>query len=505
MTPLAGKFVGRAQRAVISPVILLSVGLCVLLGIVIMTYILAERSREYFDAAIATRDHRTAAVELRNALLAAESSHRGFIFSGNEVYLAPFDTAQSQALRWLKALERTAPSNPNADPLIMHLRTLCSEMLADMATIIALKRERRDADVMALFRTNRGKAKMDEANVFFTGLILAADDQLTEGIAEQRANSSWLRLVTVVGGMVIVAVVGFATSSVFKKARELAFAHSDLAALNEGLEAKVAARTADLAQASEEIQRFAYIVTHDLRAPLVNIMGFTSELEAGVKTLFAAISQVGVDGGLPDDKQQKARVAAEEDLPEAIHFIRSSTRKMDDLIKAILKLAREGRRSLRFETVDLADAIASAAASVQHQIKSDGGAVDFSIDVPHVVIDRLALDQVVGNLLDNAVKYRSSERPLAISIRAHRTDGERFVLEMEDNGRGIDPRDMTRIFDPFRRAGVRDQPGEGIGLAVVKALVRRLQGTITARSVLDRGTTFTLEIPLIQPDPERAS
>ena len=211
-------------RAVGSPVILLSVGFCVLLGIVVMTYLLAERSRTYFDSAIATRDQRTAAVKLRNALLAAESSHRGFIFSGNEVYLAPFDTAQNQALRWLELLEGTTGANPEAKPLIERLAILSTEMRSDMATLIALKRERRDEEVLALFRTNRGKALMDEANIFFSGLILAADDRLTEGVGEQRANAAWLRLATIVGGLVIVAVVGLATASVLSQARELASA-----------------------------------------------------------------------------------------------------------------------------------------------------------------------------------------------------------------------------------------------------------------------------------------
>src|SRR5690606_22085587 len=125
---------------------------------------------------------------------------------------------------------------------------------------------------------------------------------------------------------------------------------AEIEATNLSLEDRVRERTADLGRANEEIQRFAYIVTHDLRAPLVNIMGFTSELEASVVQLEDYMKDRPDDG---DPKLAEARIAATEDLPEAITFIRAATRKMDSLINAILKISREGRRRLKPETLDL--------------------------------------------------------------------------------------------------------------------------------------------------------
>lgn len=481
-----------------SPIALLAFGFSVLLSIVAMTYFLAERSRVNFDSAISTRDQRTAAVELRNAVLAAESSQRGFIFSGNEVYLAPFDTAVAQALRWLDALENTVDIYPDSARLVDRLRTLTTEMLADMQTLIQLKRDRRNAEVLALFRTNRGKAMMDEANVFFSGLIFAADDRLTRGVTEQRANAAWLRTVTIIGGVLIVIVVGFAAASILSQTRNLATAQADLAAFNADLEAKVVARTTDLSLANAEIQRFAYVVTHDLRAPLVNIMGFTSELEAGVGELVAALSCLQHPDGPSDALLKAAETAATEDIPEAIHFIRSSTRKMDDLIKAILSLARDGQRSIRPEALDLRSVIAASAAGVRHQVLDAGGSLTEIVLVQSVVTDRIAFDQILGNLLDNAVKYRRKDRPLEIIVRAER-EGDYLSLSVKDNGRGIDARDLERIFDPFRRAGTQDQPGEGIGLTSAYGAARRLSATILVESVLDAGTTFTLKLPMTHP------
>lgn len=248
---------------------------------------------------------------------------------------------------------------------------------------------------------------------------------------------------------------------------------------------------ADLQAANDEIQRFAYIVSHDLRAPLVNIMGFTSELEATRATIEryhkAILERV------PDLATPEARVAVEEDLPEAISFIRTSTAKMDRLIGAILKLSREGRRVLTPEPVDMADLLAGCHRSLNQQL--DGTGTEFIVDgVPDVVSDRVALEQIFGNLIDNAAKYLDPDRPGRIVVRGQ--DAGVYVrYEIEDNGRGIDPKDFDRIFDLFRRAGAQDRPGEGIGLAHVRSLVRRLGGAISVSSRPGVGSTFTVLLP----------
>lgn len=481
------------RKVTTPPIVLLAVGFAALAVIVVMTLLLAERSQKYFERAVTARDQRTAAVELRNALLAAESSHRGFIYSGNEVYLAPFETAVRQAGRWIRALDEATAGNFQAAPLVERLRTISSEKLAGLERSIELKRAMRDDEVMSNFLMSRDKALMDEANIFLSGLIWAAEDAAAEGAAEQRANAASLRLVTTVGGIIIVAVVGFAIASVLSHSRALTLAHRDLEMLNAGLEERIAARTADLEQANDEIQRFAYIVTHDLRAPLVNIMGFTSELEMGIGKIVSALEarSSATDG----EMGAEARLAATEDLPEAIRFIRSSTKTMDQLIKSILQLSREGRRTLKPELVDLGQSISSAAASVQHQVQRDGGTLAIDNVVAAIEVDRLGLEQILGNLLDNAVKYRSAERPLNIVVRTRRVPRGKVAVEVQDNGRGIAAQDLSRVFEPFRRAGPLDKPGEGMGLAYVRALTRRMGGTIEVTSTLDAGSTFTVVFP----------
>jgi len=471
---------------------LLIVGFLALLAIVGVTFWLGERAQVYFKDVIEARDTRSAAVDLRNAVQAAESSQRGFLFTGNEIYLAPYDSAKALALRQLDAVSRMlAPQNaPSAS--VQRLTTVVTDKFSEMDQTIALKRAGQDAEVLAVVRTNRGKALMDEANVFLSGIIRAADDRLTTGVGEQRSNATWLRWISIIGGITIVAVTGGASITVLSYTRELGAARDEVGALNAGLEEHVKIRTADLAQANEEIQRFAQIITHDLRAPLVNIAGFTRELEDGLISLQALIA-AGSNPTAP--VFEAARLAATEDLPEAIGFIRTSARKMDTLINAILKLSREGRRTLRPERIQIKDVIMTSAAAIQHQLSEASGEISFDLDIPPIVNDKLSLEQIFGNLLDNSIKYRSQNRPLRIDVRGRVAPGNRVSIEIADNGRGIADQDKQRIFELFRRSGIQDQPGDGIGLAYVLASVRNLGGEIAVTSALEQGTTFRVILP----------
>jgi PAS domain S-box-containing protein len=253
----------------------------------------------------------------------------------------------------------------------------------------------------------------------------------------------------------------------------------------------LADRVGELDAANDEIQRFAYIVSHDLRAPLVNILGFTSELEGAKDQLdrfYRAVAERN-----PELVTPETRIAIETDLAEAIGFIRSSSSKMDRLIAAILKLSREGRRVLAPERIDMGQLLEGQRQSIAHQLNERDAKLIIK-DVPDLTSDRLAVEQIFGNLIENAVKYLLADRPGRIAVSG-RDIGAYIRYEVADNGRGIDPKDFERIFDLFRRSGVQDLPGEGIGLAHVRALVRRLGGTISVSSQLGEGSVFTVTLP----------
>jgi signal transduction histidine kinase len=328
------------------------------------------------------------------------------------------------------------------------------------------------------------------------GSIIATSDQRVGALlGSQQQTTVALFWVNALSSGLILALALAAGWTVARYTGELVEARRAVAMSNLTLESRVKDRTIALARANDEIQRFAYIVSHDLRAPLVNIVGFTSELESSTQALQRFVAHASVpetDTTLADE----AKTAVDEDLPEAIGFIRASTSKMDRLINAILKLSREGRRELRPEPVDLKAVFEAIAASLQHQLDTAGARIDITKTLPTLVSDRLAIEQVFGNLIDNAVKYLSADRPGLIEISGT-TAGSFLTLDVTDNGRGIAVGDQERIFELFRRAGTQNTAGEGIGLAHVRALVRRLGGDIAVTSELGRGSRFRVTLPRV--------
>lgn len=467
------------------------IGLAALAVIVGATVWLLARTATHTGAVVAAREVRTVLVDLKSLVQDAEIGQRGYLLTGKDSYLAPFDHALTEIPVRLVTLREKLVEGSTLDGQFDDLMATIQSKLGELSRTVDLARAGQRDAALAIVDSDEGKALMDSARSFFDALIAEADARFAENVALQRQTAGTLRLVAFLGALVILAVVGGAALTVRRYTRELTAAQVEIAGLNIGLEEKVQERTRDLARANDEIQRFAYIVTHDLRAPLVNIMGFTSELEASLTPIQDLVTAVESEGrSVPE-----ARLSASEDLPEAIGFIRSSTQKMDGLINAILKLSRDGRRELKPEKVALAPLFAASAAAVQHQVNAAEGEITITTEVAEITSDRISLEQIIGNLLDNAVKYADASRPLRIDLRALNDSRGWMVIELADNGRGIADHDHDRIFELFRRSGVQDKAGEGLGLAYVQASIRNLGGTIALTSRLGEGTTFRISLP----------
>ncbi|MEO8392020.1 MAG: PAS domain S-box protein [Chloroflexota bacterium] len=247
----------------------------------------------------------------------------------------------------------------------------------------------------------------------------------------------------------------------------------------------------DLQLANEEIQRFAYIVSHDLRAPLINLKGFSELLRKSI----AQIDQVS-ESILPllDEAQKQVfNTALRDKIPTALRFINTSVDRMDGFTSAILKLSRIGHHQVSYENVSVNDLVNSVLQSLAGQIADQGIEVTVE-DLPEVRADRTALDQILGNVITNAIKYLDPQRPGQIRIYADSTQ-ENTTIHVQDNGRGIAEIDYEKIFAPFRRAGRQTVEGEGMGLAYVQALLKLHHGRIWFTSKPDVGSTFSFTIP----------
>ena len=274
----------------------------------------------------------------------------------------------------------------------------------------------------------------------------------------------------------------------------LADSEQRLQALNGVLEQRVDERTAELAAANDEVRNFAYIVSHDLRAPLVNVQGFCGELRYSMEDLREVLAKDGQT--LPPQSRMRLSEILDCDMQEALRFIDNAIRKMDAQINAVLKLSRLGRGVSRPELLDLDATVRSIADTMQHEIRREGGTIEVA-PLPRIVADRTAIEQIVGNLLSNAVKYLEPGRPAQLRVWAD-TNEDGTTIHVKDNGRGIAAEDVPRAFELFRRVGRQDTQGEGMGLPYVQTLVRRYQGRIWCDSTPGVGTTFHVFLPPLE-------
>ena len=256
------------------------------------------------------------------------------------------------------------------------------------------------------------------------------------------------------------------------------------------LEVRVQERTAELTAANEEIKRFAYIVSHDLRAPLINLKGFASELRTACDVLQAALPAALPHLAAP----QRADVsrALDQDIPEALGFIETSVTRMDHLIRAILHLSRLGRRELYLESLDMLALVQGTVQTLAHQIAQRQ--VQVTVEpLPTVIADRIAMEQIMGNLLANAVAYLDPDRPWR-DHRHRRTpcrcDGSACPRQRTWHCRGGYRQSLRALPPrwPAGRAGGRD--GTGLCADACAAAWRRHPVPLLPGV----GTTFTFTI-----------
>jgi signal transduction histidine kinase len=422
----------------------------------------------------------------------AEAARRGYLLTHDDRYLVGYREAATALPKELEAIQALTGDNPREQDTVAELDPLLSSKLN---TLEASMRAAQSQSMAA--PTDSATLEQDQPLVShirdLLGRMVAEENRLLQIRTERQTANAELLLATVLSAGALLAMLSIGAVILLRRyAADLDGSQAELRRVNEGLEQAVAERTADLTRANDEIQRFAYIVSHDLRSPLVNVMGFTSELEVSLKPLQALLQEV--EDKAPGIVLKAAREAVAADLPEAINFIRSSTRKMDRLINAILKLSREGRRNMTPERLDMAVLFEGIVESLKHTVVERGAEILIEAPLPNISSDRLAVEQVFSNLIENALKYAKPGRPGRIVVRG-RSTATGCTFEIEDNGRGIAPSDHERIFELFRRSGSQDQPGEGIGLAHVRALIYRLGGSITLDSELDRGSTFRISLP----------
>lgn len=461
---------------------------CLMLVVALASAILLVDNRAAGVDVLQSQRVTTDIARLMIQLQRTETSQRGYLLSANPEFLGLYHDSLGRIYPILETITESTRNNAVQARELLNLRSLIEAKIAEMDRTVALAKSGQHDAAIEVVRTDQGKVLMEQIRTSIAAIWAEGTAQSELRIAGWRNNGNWMFALQLGAVILVLLVAALAVLSGVRHTRGLQTTQDTLKAANESLEERVRARTADLQEANEEVQKFAYIISHDLRSPLVNIMGFTAEL-ATIRAETASLLGVTSE----PDPNPRAPADIDQEFGEALGFIQQSTTKMDRLISAVLKLARSGQRQFHYEKLDMTALLNDIAGTLRHQTVESGTEIVIG-DLPVLISDRLAVEQIFGNLLDNAVKYLDDSRLGRIEIRAQALS-RAILFEIEDNGRGIDSQDLGRIFDLFRRGGKQDKPGEGIGLAHLRVLIRRLGGRISCRSEYGKGSVFSVLLP----------
>jgi len=255
---------------------------------------------------------------------------------------------------------------------------------------------------------------------------------------------------------------------------ELAALLAEKQCFSDELAARIEERTAQLKQANDELESFAYSVSHDLRAPLRAIDGF---------------SRIVVEdyGDTLDAEGQRL-----------LGIVRNNALRMQQLIEDILHFSRLGRTAMQDASIDMKAMVAEVWAEVLASVQAGAARrkIEFILgDLPPAHGDRAMVRQIWANLLGNAAKFTQKREQARIEVRGRR-EGALNVYEVEDNGAGFDPDYADKLFGIFQRLhSAQEYEGTGIGLALVERIVTRHGGRVWARGEIDRGACFGFTLP----------
>jgi PAS domain S-box-containing protein len=247
--------------------------------------------------------------------------------------------------------------------------------------------------------------------------------------------------------------------------------------------------TEELIIKNKELEQVLYVTSHDLRSPLVNVEGYGRELEYSLKDLMTSVDHADVPTSITD----KITPIVKEDIPESLHYIRTSVSKMDMLLRGILSLSRLGRYELTINEIDMNAMMSDIVDSHRFKLNELNIKTDIS-GLPYCKGDSSQINQVFSNLLDNAVKYTDPEQPGVIHISGY-TDKDQSVYCMADNGIGIAADHQDKIFEIFHQLAPNRVKGEGMGLTIAHRIIERHNGKIWVESELGRGSKFFVSLP----------
>ena len=379
-----------------------------------------------------------------------ESATRGYLLAPDPVRLKTRADNIATILPAFENLRAMTSDNPRQQQSLNALKSVLVANISTSNSIMAKARSGRLEAARAEFATTSKTRAVEQVRAVVKRM--RAEEERLLAQRETTASNRHSQLIAILGvtGVLLLLLGAAAFWLVRRYTIDLTRTHDRLNLLNADLEGAVERRTSELQRANDEIQKFAYIVSHDLRSPLVNVMGFTAELEAANAAIGPLVDRA--ESEHPELVTADVR-SAREDLPEAIGFIRASTQKMDRLIGAILQLSRQGRRVLTAEPIAMEPLIDDIVASLEHRLLEADATVTIERAAPG---HRQRPPGRRANLLQPPRQCRQISRSRAARPPGRSRDTGRKLADFRGRGqwprhRCARPRARLRAVPPRRR------------------------------------------------------
>jgi signal transduction histidine kinase len=292
--------------------------------------------------------------------------------------------------------------------------------------------------------------------------------------------TSWVELAcntSFIGTAVAIVLVSVGASERLRRREfDVRVALETACAEKAALAAALADKSNRLVRLNREMEDLVYVASHDLRAPLINVQGFSRELQIGLQRIRSC------NGKSPE------HTALFADIDESLQYVLTAVASMDGLINSLLNVSRVATRTNPTERIDLQKLVQKVGDSLHHQLTATGIALEIA-SLPVVTGDAMQLGRVFSNLIENATKYMGSSPERRIEVGMRHVDGQRRFY-VADTGPGIPEEAHELIFRLFRRLPNGSIPGEGIGLAMVRKIIEKHGGQIWVESAPGKGATF---------------
>ena len=416
----------------------------------------------------------------------AETGVRGYLITDDRSYLAPYDQALIDLPKGMANFRSLTRDNQSQVARGAIFQATVDERLSLLAETARLRESGESDSMHALVVSGTGKAQMDRLRQIADDAEAEERRLLMIRTADVRKNVNRTRfMLFLASGVDFVLILIMFRYFVRERrlrvvsehtAQSLAMSRAEverkaeeIQALNVTLEERVRQRTAELENTNRELEAFSYSVSHDLRAPLRTIDGFSLALE---EDYAEAVDATGRD---------------------YISRVRAGVQRMGMLIDALLQLSRVTRAEISRETVDLTALAETVAANVKEE--NPGRDLQITVDPGmQVNADPKLLRVAIENLLGNAAKFTGKVAHAVVHVGWDTAQEAFFIV---DNGAGFDMHYSDKLFGAFNRLhGDKDFKGSGIGLATVARVIARHHGRIWAQSEVDRGATFFFTVGL---------